>query len=148
MKLKEALSFIRRAMAEIEVETSKSGLPCLWESGGSWTNTGSSWIICDRFGNQKRAIFVPNRGDLCNGLHALIPVTVGDMVIDDNQHRGHHQVSVWEITKIEDGKATLQLLEYVDNAKIDEQPIYSDAVTAAMEKACHYHCRSVYYARY
>lgn len=148
MKLGEALSLIKGARAEIEVETSRSGLPCLWESGGSWTNTGSSRIICDRFGNAKKAIYVPARGDLCNGGHALIPVTVGDIVIEDEQHHGNHEISVWEIFNIEDGKATLRLLEYCGKARLDAETAYSNAFVAAMEKASDYHCRSVYYARY
>lgn len=148
MKLSEALNLIRGAMAELEVETSRSGLPCLWECGGGWTSTGGSRIICDRFGNAKKAIYVPTNGVLCNGLHALIPVAVGDMVIDDDQHHGNHEISVWKIIKIEDGKATLQLLEYTDTVRLDREQAYANAVTAAMEKASHYHCRSVYYARY
>jgi hypothetical protein len=148
MKTNEALSLIRTARAEIDVEISKSGLSCLWESGGGLSNTGTSRIICDRFGNAKKAIYVPTRGDLCNGGHALIPVTVDDIVVEDTRHRENHMISVWEITKIEDGKAFLRLLEYAENVKADTEQIYTDAITAAMEKARDYHCRSIYYAHY
>lgn len=148
MKTSEALSLIRGARAEIEVETSKSGLSCLWECGGGWSNTGSAQIICDRFGNAKKAIYVPTRGNLCNDGHALIPVTVGDIVIDVEQRHGNHEVSVWKILKIEDGKAVLQFLEYVNNIRLDTETVYHNAIIAAMEKASDYHCRSVYYARY
>ena len=148
MKIAEALSVIKGARAEIELKTSKSGLSCLWECGGGWSNTGGSQIICDRFGNAKKAIYVPTHGDLCNGGHALIPVTVGDIVVDVEQRHGNNEVSVWKITHIEDGKAILQLLEYCGKARLDTETVYRNAVIAAMEKASDYHCRSVYYARY
>ena len=148
MKISEALNVIRGVQAEIEVETSRSGLPCLWEIGGAGRNTGGSQIICDRFGNAKKAIYVPTHGDLCNGGHALIPVTVGDIVVDVEQRHGNNEVSVWKIVKIEDGKATLQFLEYVNKIRLNTERAYTDAVIAAVEKASDYHCRSVYYARY
>lgn len=148
MKISGLVNLIQGAQAEIEVETSRSGLSCLWENGGAWSNTGGSQVICDRFGNAKKAIYVPTHGDLCNGGHALIPVTVGDIVVDDKQHHENHEVSVWKIIRIEDGKATLQLLEYVNNIRLDTERAYNDAIMAAMEKASDYHCRSVYYARY
>lgn len=148
MKTNEALGVIRGARAEIEVETSKSGLSCLWECGGGWSNTGGAQIICDRFGNTKKAIYVPTHGDLCNGEHALIPVTVGDIVINDEQHHGNHEISVWKIINIEDGKAVLTLLEYCGKARLDTETVSHNAIIAAMEKASDYHCRSVYYARY
>lgn len=148
MKTNEALNLISMARAEIDVEISKSCLSCLWESGGGWSNTGNSRIICDRFGNTKKAIYIPTRGNLCNDGHALIPVAVDDIVIEDTRHRENHTISVWKITKIEGGKAFLRLLEYAENVKIDTEQIYTDAITAAMEKARDYHCRSVYYAHY
>ena len=64
-----------------KVEFSKTGLPCMWESGGGATNTGGAKIICSANGLPKKAIYIPRGGHLSNGEHALIPVTIGDIII-------------------------------------------------------------------
>ena len=38
----------------VQIEKSKRGLDCAWESGGASTNTGRSQIICDLNGNPKK----------------------------------------------------------------------------------------------
>lgn len=145
MKISEAENNVTGTRATIKLNISGSGLRCLWEAGGSNTNTGDSRIICDRFGNPKKAIKVPTSGDLSNGQHALIPVVVGDMVIEAERHREKNQIFVWEIIRIDGDEATLQLLEYCRNTSMDN--VYYDAVMAAIAKANDYHCRSVYYAQ-
>ncbi len=37
-----------------QLEISRSGIPCLWESGGGYTNTGEAQIITDKQGYPKR----------------------------------------------------------------------------------------------
>ena len=63
-------------------EISKSGLYCMWESGGAYTNTGSSSIITDCVFKPKRALFIKTRGNLACGVHALIPIEVDDKIIE------------------------------------------------------------------
>lgn len=147
MKIKEAAKTIMsNTLAKLELHISGSGLPCLWEEGGGWTNTGSSRIICDHFGNAKTAIYVLTHGDLCNGKHALIPVAVGDMVVEADRHREKYQIFVWKIIRIDGDEATLRLLEYCRDTTIDNMNVYCDAVSAAMEKASDYHCRDIHFA--
>ena len=40
---------------KVNITASKSGLPCLDECGGGWTNTGFAQIVADALGRAKRA---------------------------------------------------------------------------------------------
>ena len=35
----------------VKVELSKRGIPCIWECGGAYSNTGSATLVCDKYGN-------------------------------------------------------------------------------------------------
>ena len=49
---------------KVNITASKSGLPCLDECGGGWTNTGFAQIVADALGRAKRAIHVRTHGEL------------------------------------------------------------------------------------
>lgn len=125
-------------MPNLNLYRSRSGLPCLWESGGGCTNTGNAAIITDKNGYPKRAIHVRTHGDLCNGDHALIPVSVGDKIILAETHREKVTLVVLKITAIHD-----------DDFDIEPcwTPIAEDAIMAAIAKARDFHCRRPYYIK-
>lgn len=125
-------------MVNLKLCHSRSGLPCLWECGGGYTNTGSAAIITDKNSYPKRAIYVRTHGDLCNGDHALIPISVGDKIILAETHREKVTLVVLKITAIHD-----------DDFDIEPcwTPIAESAILAALEKSRSYHCRSPFYIR-
>ena len=73
---------------KIKIVESKRGIPCLWERGGGYSNTGEATLICDKDGWQKKAIYIRRSGSLACEEHALIPVKVGDVVVLASHHRG------------------------------------------------------------
>ena len=122
----------------INISKSRTGIPCLWECGGGYTNTGSATIITDKNGYPKRAIYVRTHGDRCNGDHALIPVSVGDKVVVAKTHRDETSVTVFVISAIYDDGAELEPCA---------TPIAEDAIMAAITKAHQYHCRRPFYIK-
>ena len=132
---------------KFELTLSKKGIPCLWESGGGMTNTGSSQIIADPNGAKKRAIYIKRSGSLACRQHALVPVAKGDVVIKAYHHRGDFEIRVYRLDNIVDAEAEAVLeYEFSDgewNKDIPES--LKDAVRAAMKKATDYHCRTPYY---
>lgn len=110
----------------INVTISRSGIPCLWESGGGYTNTGEAQIITDGQGYPKRAIAVRSHGDLACKEHALIPIEVGDHVVTVDRHRKKVAVQVYRIESIQSGTATVVP---------EREPICVDAINAAVEKS-------------
>jgi len=121
------------------VEFSKSGLPCIWESGGSSTKTGGARIICTSNGLPKKAIYIPRGGHLSNGGHALIPVVVGDIIIFHSHDRKGGETEILKIKKIVGEKAYTETIEMKD--------CYKNAVEAAIKKAHIYHCREAIYIK-
>ena len=129
------------------ITRSKSGLPCLWESGGAGSNTGSAVVIAAASGSPKRAIYVRTRGELCNSNHALIPVVVGDLVIRADQHRLDYEITVSRIIGFDGDEASLEVVNHFSEGEWDVEPtIAMAAVEAAKRKAAKYHCRTAYWA--
>lgn len=135
-------------MKSIAIEKSKMGIPCLWECGGGWSNTGSAQIIANADGTPPNALYIRQSGQLACKEHALIPIRLGMFVISASHHRGDFDTVISVIANITDNEAVLQ-----------ETAIYSDgqwntmlplniapAIEAAAAKAQDYHCRSVYWA--
>lgn len=120
----------------MEITKSKSGIPCLTECGGGWTNTGDARIIADKNGYPKRAIHIFDRGDLCCRDHAVVPITVGDVIITATRHHDKVSISVERITSIENDTA------YTTPST---EPICWSAIEAAVDKSYDYHCRKPYY---
>lgn len=121
-----------------DIDITKSGIPAMWEKGGSYSNTGSATIIADRNGYPKRAVHVRTRGDLACSNHALVPVANGDVIVSVNRHRDRVAVTVERITTIFDGTAQTEPCT---------ERICFDAIEAAVAKANDYHCRQPYYIR-
>lgn len=126
-------------MTKIELFISKKGIPCLWECGGGWSNTGEAQIICDKNGNPKKALFERTRGDLACKEHALIPVKTRDRIIRVDRHRDRYKITAFVITAINNDVAECEPIRITSN-------LY-DAVEAAKKKTCIYHCRTAIYIR-
>lgn len=130
-------------MKTFTLTLSKSGIPCIWESGGGWTNTGDATIICGSHGQQKRAIFVRTHGNLACDDHALIPVQVGDYVINVRHNRNSIFVDVYQIYDIDIPNTEAKCNEIVT------PPTYlNDAIEACKDKSNIYHCRTPKYCIY
>lgn len=142
-------------MEKIKIEKSKKGLPCLWEAGGGFTNTGAAVIIAGKGGQPKKAIYIRQRGPLANEEHALIPIEVGDYIIFANHHRGDFEIEILKILNFEEEVkkkevtyyAVVERINYFSMGEWDvELPASLEtAVQAAMQKATCYHCREPHY---
>lgn len=159
-------------MKEIRIEKTKKGYPALWECGGGFTNTGEATIIASPSGGPKKAIYIRRRGSLANGHHALIPIEVGDYIIEANHHRKDFNIYVYKILdfqfETEDVAIVKQVYEFsggewndkniervfsaweagdlrsIDDID-DETYNLCRAILVAEEKATCYHCREPHY---
>jgi hypothetical protein len=136
-----------------ELTISRTGIPCLWEGGGGWSNTGESVIIAGPDASPAKPIYVRKSGSLACARHALIPVHVGSVVIEAQHHRRDFSTSVWRIKSIEETGAEAEMIaEYSMGEWVfstEPHPGVADhlipAVDAAWEKATCYHCREPHY---
>jgi hypothetical protein len=132
---------------------SRTGIPCLWEGGGGYTNTGSATIIAGKDGEKKAPLYIRQRGPLACAHHALIPVDVGDYIISTNHHRGDFETQICRVEEIQAETAVCSIIgeysrgEWVFSTEL--RPGVTDrlipAVDAAWEKATCYHCRWPHY---
>jgi len=135
-----------------KIEVSKKGLPCLWESGGSFTNTGESQIICKNDGQPKKAIYVRKSGSLACSEHALIPVEIGDLIISVSHQRRDFRINILRISKIDNETCETVNIRGFDRGEWDDfsyeivKKIQS-AIDAAKAKATDYHCRTPYFIK-
>ena len=134
---------------EFVIERSKRGIPCMWECGGGYSNTGKSQIIAGKNGEAKQPIYIRRRGELACCEHALIPVDVGDFIITTNHHRGDFETQICRVEEIQAETAVCSIIgEYSRNEWDAELPAYLEAaVQAAMEKATCYHCREPHFIK-
>jgi hypothetical protein len=131
----------------INIVRSKKNIPCLWEQGGGATNTGEAQIIASEEGKPKRALYIARRGPLSCGEHALIPLKIGDYVINADHHRFDFHVSVGRIKEIKEEEAVLEIVSTFSYGEWDNEPheFLKNAIEAAKDKACSYHCRTPKY---
>ena len=140
---------------EFVIERSKRGIPCMWECGGGYSNTGESRIIAGKNGEAKQPIYIRRRGQLACCRHALIPVDVGDFIITTNHHRRDFEAQICRVEEIQAETAVCSIIgeysrgEWVFSA--EPRPGVADhlipAVDAAWEKATCYHCREPHFVR-
>jgi hypothetical protein len=134
-------------MKKIKIERTKKGFPALWECGGGFTNTGEATIIASSSGGPKRAIYIRSRGPLANGRHALIPVEVGDYVIEADHHREDFEITIHRIINFEEETAVVEQVYEFSMGEWDKEPPahLEQAVHTAMFKATCYHCREPHF---
>lgn len=123
---------------------SKRGLVCLYEAGGGYTNTGEATVVCNRNYNRKKAVYVFTRGSLACENHAVIPVALGDHVIQVERHNDICKVCDYGVKGIYGDQVTLVLLRK-SVLSIDYKG--NKAVETAIEKSTIYHCRKAIYIR-
>ena len=139
-----------RKIEKIEIEKSKRYIPCLWEKGGGYSNTGKAQLICDMNGFEKKPIYVRKSGSLACEEHALIPIRKNDVVVMASHHRGDFNIEVFQIKLIQDEEAHLELINSFSQGEWDNEQDYwhsSPVVEAAQEKALDYHCRVPYFIK-
>lgn len=132
----------------IFVNKTKRGFPALWEYGGGCSNTGEVQIIARYDGGTPHAIYVPGRGSLSNGDHALIVITPGMIVIRADHQREDFNITIDRIVEIKEDYAILEEINSYSKgewnkdsfAGLQNGPIH-DAIRTAIEKAKFYHCR-------
>lgn len=135
------------AERDIEILVSRSGIPCIFEAGGSYKHNGWSRIITSKSGNAKRPIMIRNHGPLACQDHALIPITVGTLIFEGKQVNNilddnsiETIVRVYKVTSID-----------IENKIAHIEPSMYEGkrhpVICAALKANHYHCREAYYIR-
>ena len=152
-------------LEKIKLHRSYHGIPCLWESGGGFSHTGSAMIITDHAGAKKKALFIKKEGHLSCLEHALIPVRVGDHIITFSYHREKALAEVFEITAIGSTAvegvvlphACVKRLAVSDtNESTEEEWVlewdneevatkFEAAINAATDKADTWHCREAVY---
>jgi len=133
-------------------EKTRKGLPALWESGGSMTNSGKSQIICGSNDERLKAIYIPRGGELSCGKHALIPIKIGDKVIIVSHQRKDFTIKIYQIKSIEKYEERL-VMEAINTWQEGEWENDDDnstlansfSVQATMDKATCYHCREPHY---
>lgn len=138
-----------------ELSISRTGIPCLWEEGGGWSNTGEAVIVTAPDASPMKPIYTRRRGSLACSKHALIPVSVGSIVIKAQHHRRDFSISVWRIKQINGKTAKAEMIaEYSLGEWIFSQEPHPEvaahlraAIEAAREKATCYHCREPHYVR-
>ena len=138
-------------MKKIRIEKTKKSYPVLWECGGGFTNTGEATIIASPSGGPKRAIYIRNRGPLANAHHALIPIEVGDYIIEADHHRNDFKIQIFRIlgfeAKEEETYAVVEKTNCFSMGEWDvELPAHLEqAVHTAVHKATCYHCREPHF---
>jgi hypothetical protein len=136
-------------MIDIPIVRSKMGVPCIWESGGGQTHTGSAVLVTNKHGKPKQALYVRTKGSLACLEHALIPVSIGDHVLIANHHRRDFTIEIFRISEITQFGAISERLNLYDWGQWDTElnPDFQDAVTIAIAKAICYHCREPHFIR-
>lgn len=136
---------------KIEIELSKRGIPCVWEKGGAYSNTGDCQLVCDMNGLAKKAIYIRTRGSLACEEHALIPIRVNDYIVKVSQWRDDFDIKIHKIISIdtENKVAELEQINHFSenewDCELDEK--FNAVVEAGKEKATEYHCRDAYFIK-
>ena len=135
----------------LQLTVSRQGVPCLWESGGSLTTTGESFLIGTNEARPKKSLFIQKKGNLSCSIHALIPVQRGDILIHCIHNDGKFTIYINTIIGIylnsDDSYCeTMTIYKYQDDAW-DKQPadFLSIMINKAKTKALDYHCRAACY---
>lgn len=141
-------------MSEIIIERTKSNIPCIWESGGAYTNTANCVMVCNMYGNPKKPVYITKHGPRACGDHALIPIRENDYTISMTKDRYGMNASIYKIIKINDNNTceVERINQYIED-KYNEirgwteeyDPMFDNVIQAGKEKMNDYHCRNPYY---
>jgi len=128
----------------IDIVYSKTGLPCVWESGGGKTNSGRSQIVCDRSGLPISPLYIKQRGILACGEHALFHVKPGTYVIRASRRHSDYEILIY---MVQYNPVQLNLAySYCQGEWALGPPAELEAaIEAAKGKTTEYHCRRCVY---
>ncbi|MBP5215789.1 MAG: hypothetical protein J6039_04450 [Alphaproteobacteria bacterium] len=143
---------MEKEVIRMHAELTKHGLVALWESGGGMTHTGNAQIIVKPDGEKPLAVYIPHKGQLSCGNHALIPVQPYWYLISTTRWRDeieHKVYKIARISKIGDPHVELTLINKFDKGEWDTPPesFLEKAIQTAEDKCKIYHCRSAVYVR-
>jgi hypothetical protein len=140
-----------KEIKEISISITKSGLPALWEEGGSTRNMGEAIIIAGPRGEPLRPLYIKTGGPLACGQHALFVITPGYHVVSVSRWRYDYDIEVWRIIAIDvaNHKAKIELVCEFSYGEWDHSPpkYLAAAIDAAKKKATCYHCRRPHYIK-
>ena len=141
----------------ITIDTTKRGLPSVWESGGGMTSRGSATIIARPDGSKPRAVYIRRGGHLACGEHALVAVRKGYYLVHASVRRGTRsggrieRIVETSVTDVHgerfEATATAEVINTFSEGSWDK-PLDAKleaAVEAAFGKASTYHNRSAWY---
>ena len=123
---------------EVQFDLSRKGLPCVWERGGGYSNTGEVQLVADTHGNPKPCMYVRTHGQLACDNHILFKANVGDVLMQVSRWHNVAEVEIIKIISIgADGKAKMRDVHLNDD--------FANMLDAAIAKSYDYHCREGYY---
>lgn len=129
----------------INIEKSNNGIPCVWENGGGYSNTGRAVVVAGIHGEKLRPLYIRKKGQLACSDHALIEVRIGYMIIEAEHGRGDFDISVYAIMNAEKRKVK-RVYSFTMGSWDRKPPLYlKSAIEAAKRKALLYHCREPLY---
>lgn len=126
-----------------------------WESGGGYSNTGDSNIICGIDGASLKPVFVKTKGHLACGEHAMFLFYPGQpwVEIEVSRWRSDYNVLINKYVLKNDGEIEKETIWKIENVNdvINELPTrlkkFEEAIKVAIEKSNCYHCRLPHYIK-
>lgn len=125
---------------------SKSGIPCLWESGGGYSNTGNACCIAKGDGSKLVPIFIRNVGQLACNNHALFAIRVGNCICKVARSGNDYEVMLYKVVRLwtDNNGAPFAECILIGSELDGESDISSEYklfVEATKLKSRTYHCR-------
>lgn len=134
----------------IDIEISTTKIAAIWEEGGSFGDSGVATLVCDNYGQSKNTIS-KKYGKFAepNGKHALIPISLGDYVVEVDHIRQKFNIALYKITKI-NKKTKLATIELVASCERENcygtfDDNFKTVIKIAKEKATNYKCTKPYF---
>jgi len=133
-------------IVKLQIIKTKKGFPAMWESGGSYTNTGSARLVADKDGKAKIPIYFKTRGHLSCGEHALFILNKNDLIIDVDRWRNDYEIKILRflgIDKEHELYGKFEVINSFDMGEWDEElsSFLEEVVKQAKRKSNMYHNR-------
>lgn len=140
------------------VETTKNGLPAMWECGGSEGNTGCAQMIGGKYAEELTPTFIRDRDDLACQHHVLLILGLGYLVVNINRNDDKYIGTISKVVSNKEHGYHLSVISYLNQGTWDVpldvlQTEYGythihSLVNAAMRKTKLYHCRYSIYSKW
>ena len=146
--MSQPVSFEIHTTYELPVSYSKTGLPCIWESGGGYTSRGDVVLVGGINGERLRPLYIRTRGSLACKDHALFVIQKDYTVVRCDRHRSDYRIWVGRIVGWDDVYAQIRVDAEYDQGEWDHEPTEPamiEMVEIAKKKSGIYHCRTPMY---